>query len=257
MTYSVCATPVFAFAPARRSSGLSASVGRKKESSFSEEKEAKRLYPQARPARTRRDPREFLLVLCHGIGGDARQVEPLAGALNSAAPHAVAFLPDAPQRLRRFLLPLHGRQWFPLSKPRESQFLPCQTAAHALNARVDKELAARGLSPSQLVLGGFSQGAMVALMAGLMRPVAPRGIIAIAGALMAAEGKFAPISRPPVLLVHGDEDTIVPCARSEEAERRLRGAGLYVHLAILPGRDHAILAHAAPVAADFLAEVCA
>ncbi len=135
--------------------------------------------------------------------------------------------------------------------------MPCQMAARALNLLVDSELARRGFAPSQLVMAGFSQGAMVALMAGLMRPVAPRGIIAIAGALMAAEGHFAPACRPPVLLVHGDEDVVVPVARSEDAERRLRGAGLYVHLAILPGRNHAIMPDAAPVAADFLAEVCA
>jgi phospholipase/carboxylesterase len=217
--------------------------------------DASGVSPAAAATRALPGQRDFLLVLCHGIGGDARQLAPLAAVLNRAAPHAVPFLPEAPYRRRRWLVPQEGRQWFALTKPRERQFAPCRMAARALNARVDAELARRGFSPSQLVLAGFSQGAMVALLAGLNRPVAPRGIIAMAGALMAAEGHFVPACRPPVLLVHGDEDPVVPCARSEDAERRLRGAGLYVHLAILPGRDHLITAHAAPVAADFLAEI--
>ena len=203
-------------------------------------------------------PPAFLLVFCHGYGGNSDQLGGLAASARTAFPQAAAFLPDAPRpcpfSLRGLLSGTNRRQWFPLTHPLPQRSLEAEAAAAGLNRQVDTELARHGLPEDAVWLVGFSQGAMVALLAGLQRPVAPRGIIGLAGALLMPEGDFAPRCRPPVLLVHGVDDSIVPAAGSEEAARRLRAAYIDVRLTMLPGLDHVILNEAAPYVSAFIAE---
>jgi phospholipase/carboxylesterase len=181
---------------------------------------------------------------------------PLAEAL--AFPQAASFLPDAPSScpfsLHDVLHASRGRQWFPLERPLPASSPEAEAAAAALNREVDAELERLGLAEDAVFFVGFSQGAMVSLLAGLSRPVAPRGIVAIAGALLAPEGPFVPACRPPVLLVHGAADSVVPAGRSEDAARRLRAAGIEARLMLLPGLDHVILDEATPYASAFIAE---
>jgi phospholipase/carboxylesterase len=199
----------------------------------------------------------FLLVLCHGLGADGRQLASLGAQLRETCPEAALFLADAP-KLRRgaFWLP-QGRKWFDNNRPRDLQVAEAARSAAWLNARVDAELIRRNLPAGAVLFCGFSQGAMVCLLAGLQRTVAPLGIVAMAGSLMVRPGEFLPRSRPPVLLVHGAADVIVPPRRSEEAASRLRDAGVPVELEILPGLGHIIVADAAPAAAAFIAGICA
>jgi phospholipase/carboxylesterase len=167
-------------------------------------------------------------------------------------------MPDAPTpcpfSLRGMLGDSRGRQWFPLNHPLPSRSPEAEDAAAALNGVVDAELARFGLPLDAVWFVGFSQGAMVSLLAGLSRSVAPRGIVGIAGALLVPEGAFAPLCQPPVLLVHGVEDSVVPVERSEEAARRLRVSGIDVRLTLLPGLDHVIVNEAAPYVSAFIAE---
>ena len=198
-------------------------------------------------------PPTFLVVLCHGYGGDASQLAPLAQAL----PYE-SFLPDAPNlcpfNLRGLFAPSRGRQWFPLERPLPATSPEAEDAAFGLNTRVDAELSRRGLPEDAVWFVGFSQGAMVSLLAGLSRPVAPRGIIAIAGALLAPAGAWAPANRPPVLLLHGAQDSVVPAKRSQEAALRLQNAGIDVRLMLLPGLDHVIVNESAAHVSAFIAE---
>jgi phospholipase/carboxylesterase len=199
----------------------------------------------------------FLLVLCHGLGGSARQLAPLSAQWRDAFPNAVFFAVDAPTiRRGRFWLP-QGRQWFGIGQDRTRQMAEAARSAAWLNQRVDAELARQKLPAQSVLFCGFSQGAMICLLAGLRRRVAPRGIVAMAGSLLAPPGQFVARSQPPVLLVHGAADNIVLATRSEEAAARLSAAGVPVTLKILPGLGHLILADAAPIAASFIAEVCA
>jgi len=178
---------------------------------------------------------------------------PLAAAWRSQFPGACVMVPDAPHVYRGRFWRAQGRKWFSLDQPRDRQMAAAAEAAQGLNDRVDAELKRRGLKPGAVVYCGFSQGAMVALLAGLMRDVAPLGIVAIAGSLLAPEGGLVARGRPPVLLVHGAEDRVVPASRSEEAAVRLRAAGMRVQLEILPLLEHLIVPDAAPYAADFIA----
>jgi len=204
-----------------------------------------------------------LIVLCHGVRADGSQLTKLRDAWRGIAPGAAFMFPDAPEpcpvslSARLFGRATAKRQWFSLALPKADQIGAAKLAASALNIRVDAELTRLGLKAHAVLFCGFSQGAMVALLAGTMRHTAPRGIVAIAGALLAAEDGFAPSCRPPVLLIHGTADATVPSLRSEIAASRLRDAGLQVDLVLLPGQDHLIVAQSAPIAADFVAGAAA
>lgn len=207
-------------------------------------------------ASSRSDASPFLVVLCHGFGANGSQLAGLAAGGAKLFPQARFLLPDAPQAcpptLRSLLPGPARRQWFPLTNAATAgPVAPAWEAAAGLSAQVDAELARLGLPMDAVWFVGFSQGAMVALLAGLARKVAPRGIIGIAGALL-ADAAFAPACKPPVSLVHGSADSVVPAARSESAARVLRDAGVAVRLEILPGLDHVIVAEAAPFAAAFM-----
>ena len=203
-------------------------------------------------------PPVFLIVFCHGYGGDSSQLASLAETVAAAFPSASSLLPDAPSpfpfSVRGMLSGSRGRQWFPLNHPLPSRSPEAEEAAAGLNREVDAELARLGLPSDAVWFVGFSQGAMVSLLAGLSRPVAPLGIVGIAGALLAPEGAFTPLCRPPVLLVHGADDSVVPVGRSEDAARRLMESGIEVRLVVLPGLDHVIVDEAAPYVSAFIGE---
>ena len=114
-------------------------------------------------------------------------------------------------------------------------------------------LAKRRLDASHLALVGFSQGAMMALHVGLRREKQIGGIVAFSGALREAEILRAEIrSRPPVLLVHGDADDVVPFAAMAEAKATLEALTVPVKSMARPGLGHSIDDAGVIAAGDFL-----
>lgn len=185
------------------------------------------------------NPATSLVVLCHGVGADGSDLIGLAPHLATALPHAVFAAPDAPDR---YTLAPAGRQWFDLSD-RTPALLEAGAARARplLDAFIDAELVRLGLPPDAYALAGFSQGAMMALYAGLRRATAPRAILAFSGALLAPErlaGQRA--NAAPVLLVHGEADGVVPASRSRDAEAALRADGVAVESLFVPGLGHGI-----------------
>ncbi len=180
-----------------------------------------------------------LVVLLHGVGADGADLIGLAPAWAEGLPHAAFIAPDAPEPCD---MAPHGRQWFSLQDRRPASLAAeLRRAAPALDGFLDAELARLGLGPEALALAGFSQGAMMALFTGLRRPQAPAAILAYSGALAAPETLAAEIrGRPPVLVVHGEADDIVPAAAGRAAEQALRAAGVPVEALYRPGLGHGI-----------------
>ena len=123
-----------------------------------------------------------------------------------------------------------GREWFPLTfRDPGERWVGVQAAAPVLNAFLDAELARRQLPPSALALVGFSQGTMMALHVGLRRAVPPAAIVGYSGMLVVPEDvdpdNFAAEikAKPPVLLIHGDQDPLIPVAGAVPGRT---GAGL-------------------------------
>lgn len=180
-----------------------------------------------------------LVVLLHGLGADGRDLIDLATHWAPALPNAAFVAPDAPEACD---MGPYGRQWFSLQDRRPALMAAgAQAARGALDGFLDAELARLGLPGTALALAGFSQGCMMALHAGLRRTVPPAAILGYSGALLAPEALAAEITaRPPVLLVHGEADDIVPVAASRAAEATLRQAGVPVEALYCPGLAHGI-----------------
>jgi len=180
-----------------------------------------------------------LVVLCHGLGADGHDLIDLAPTWARALPDAAFVAPDAPDPCD---LGPTGRQWWSVAD-RSPPVVEAgvRRAATFLNPFLDAELARLALPTDAYALMGFSQGAMTALFTGLRRVAAPRAILAFSGALIAPESLAAELThRPPVLLVHGEADDVVPVDRSRAAEAALRAAGVPVEATYVPRLGHGI-----------------
>lgn len=180
-----------------------------------------------------------LVVLCHGVGADSHDLIDLAPAWCHALPDAVFVAPDAPEPYDD--VPA-GRQWFSLRDLTPAALdAGARRAAPRLLAYVDAELAWAGLPSDAVALAGFSQGAMMVLHAGLRRPVPPRGILAYSGALLDTPELAAEcVGHPPVLLMHGEQDEVVPFAHGPAAKAALTRLGIPVQTLWCPALGHSI-----------------
>jgi phospholipase/carboxylesterase len=184
-------------------------------------------------------PPAQLVVLCHGVGADGHDLIDLGPLWSHALPDAVFVAPHAPAP--HDAAP-HGRQWFSVADRTPSVMeAGLRASVPALNRFVDAELARLGLPADAYALMGFSQGAMMALFTGLRRDPPPRAILAFSGALLAPDRLAAELrGRPPVLLVHGEADDVVPAALSRAAEAALRAARVPVEALYIPKLGHAL-----------------
>jgi phospholipase/carboxylesterase len=172
-----------------------------------------RLDPKGGPARQ-------LVVFLHGYGANGDDLIALGHQWRALMPEAAFVAPHAPERCPAAPM---GRQWFALSNaapddPRgeADRWRGAGAARPGIDAFLDAELARLGLDDSRLALVGFSQGAMMALHVGLRRPRAPAAIASYSGLLVGpqrlgeADARGARGERPPILLVHGDQDPLIP-----------------------------------------------
>lgn len=183
---------------------------------------------------------DALVVLVHGFGADGHDLIDLAAMWAEAVPGALFVAPHAPEPCEG--IPF-GRQWFPLWDRSQAQLAAgVEGAAAALGGFVAAEAARLALPAGRVALMGFSQGAMTVLEAGLRGAVAePACVLAYSGGLIGAETLAARLAaRPPVLLVHGEEDEVVPPAATRAAEVALAAAGVPVRALYRPGLGHGL-----------------
>ncbi|GHB27978.1 phospholipase [Pseudovibrio japonicus] len=210
------------------------------------ELECIRLEPSHAPVRK-------LVVLLHGYGGDAGDMEPTARVLRDALPETAIVCVNGPEPCAHWV---EGRQWFAASEfDARDVWLGVQAAAPLLNRVLDAELEHYGLLERDMVLGGFSQGAMVALHVGPRRVSEAAGLLSFSGVLGGPEHLLDQMMvRPPVMLLHGSEDDVVPVANLGAAEDTLARAGFTVETHRLVGLDHSINGEAQTLALKFLKE---
>ncbi|HEY8610807.1 MAG TPA: phospholipase [Roseomonas sp.] len=180
-----------------------------------------------------------IVFLLHGVGADGNDLIDLAPRWSQAVPDALFISPHAPTPYQGAPF---GRQWFDLSERTPAHLeAGVRAVAPVLDAAITRECAAAGLPETHVMLMGFSQGAMTALFCGLRRAVQPAAILAYSGLLVAPESLGAELrGRPPVLLVHGEADQVVPVMGSRMAERELRDAGVPVEAVYSPRLAHGI-----------------
>jgi phospholipase/carboxylesterase len=198
-----------------------------------------------------------LVVFLHGYGADGNDLIEIGRAWQPLLPQAAFVSPHAPEPCGQAPV---GRQWFALTfRDPNERWTGVNKAAPVLDRFLDAELARHKLPPSALALVGFSQGTMMALHVGLRRPVAPAAIVGYSGLLvLPPEGDTqafaAPIkSRPPVLLVHGDSDDLIPAAALFQAAQGLAALGVPAEWHLSAGIGHGIDAEGLRHGGEFLA----
>ena len=195
-----------------------------------------------------------LVVLLHGYGADGNDLIGLAPLLGQLMPDVVFHAPNAPQPCEGNPF---GYQWFGISRLDPAIALAgVQAAAPVLDAFLDETMAAHGLDEAKTVLVGFSQGTMMALHVGLRRKKQLAGIVGFSGMLAGAELLQSQMqNKPPVLLVHGDSDEMLPHGLTQRAAEALTAAGLAVGVHIAKGVGHSIDETGLQLAARFLLNV--
>jgi phospholipase/carboxylesterase len=204
--------------------------------------------PRLPPAR---GPATHLVVLCHGYGADGNDLIGLAPLWQRLLPTAAFVAPNAPERCAGAP---SGYQWFPISRLEpEAMRTGVESAASRLNAFVDAELARHELPPDRLALVGFSQGTMLSLHVGLRRPAKPAAIVGYSGLLTDPEGlQQHARDAPPVLLIHGDADQMIPAQFLFTSAAALGRAGAAVQWHLSPHVGHSIDEHGLALGGTFL-----
>lgn len=197
-----------------------------------------------------------LVIFCHGYGADGNDLIDLGRHWQRQLPTTAFASPHAPERCA--MSPM-GYQWFGITRMQPDEMLRgVERAAPVLNAFIDAELARLGVDASRLALVGFSQGTMMSLHVGLRRPVAPAAIVGFSGALPGAEKLPSEIVvRPPVLLIHGDADEMIPVQALHAAANGLGAAGVAVRWHVSRGIGHGIAPDGLDLAGRFLADAFA
>lgn len=197
-----------------------------------------------------------VIVFLHGYGADGADLLGLAEPLGHYLPDTAFYAPNAPEPCRNNPF---GFQWFPipwLDGSTEAQArASMEKSVEDVNVFLDGVLAREGLGADRMVVVGFSQGTMMALHILPRRDRAVAGIVGFSGRLLAPELLAEVKVRPPVLLVHGDQDQMVPFADMGLAERALSGAGFTVGTHAMRGTGHGISPDGLGAALAFVRDV--
>ena len=199
------------------------------------------------------------VVFLHGYGANGADLLGLADPLAEHLPYTLFVAPDAPEACPGAPW---GFQWFPIpwidGSSEEESMAGMNRAIEDLNAFLDALMVDEDLLPEQVVLFGFSQGTMMSLHVAPRREDAVAGVVAFSGRLLSPELLADDVKcRPPVLLVHGDQDDVVPIQSLPEAAEALQAAGwkeVFAH--VMKGTAHGIAPDGLSVALAFMRDKC-
>ena len=206
------------------------------------------------PRREPSGPITALVVLVHGYGANGADLIDLAEVLSPALPGTVFVAPDAPEPLPE--VGVGARQWFALTfRDPGELWHGASLAGPALDRFLDAELARYRLPPSRMALVGFSQGTIMALHVGLRRAATPAAIVGFSGLIAGAEHLSGVIgSPPPVQLIHGEQDEVIPIEALHMTRETLAQAQVPVEWHVRSGVGHGIDPIGLKLAGHFLAQ---
>lgn len=197
-------------------------------------------------------PKQIVLLL-HGFGSSGTDMISLAPHWQDALPDTLFLAPHAPQRCGAMT---SGYQWWGLSGLAPSALTAgAASAAPAIDAFIDRKLDQYKLTEADLALVGFSQGTMMALHIGLRRPGAVAAIVGYSGMLTGtADLANTDFAKPPVLLIHGTADPVVPISALHGAESGLKRLGVPVTTHVSDGVAHSVDPVGLRMGRDFVAQ---
>ncbi|MBP8931687.1 MAG: dienelactone hydrolase family protein [Paracoccus sp.] len=198
---------------------------------------------------------DTVVVFLHGYGADGADLLGLADPLAPHLPRTAFYAPNAPERCVNNPM---GYQWFPIpwmdGSSEEQAKASAAQSFQDINAFLNKVLVDEGIPADRLALVGFSQGTMMALSVAPQRVPEIAGVVGFSGRLIDPEPAVDAKTRPPILLIHGDEDPVVPFDSMGIAGEALQNAGFTVYGHVMKGTGHGISPDGLSVALAFLKE---
>lgn len=182
-------------------------------------------------------PATALVVFLHGYGADGNDLIDIGRSWQPYLPGVAFVSPHAPEPCGQSPM---GRQWFALTfRDDGERWRGVVHARPALDAFLDAERDRLAITDDRIVLVGFSQGTMMALHVGPRRP-GLAAIVGYSGLLAGPEHLGEARIAPPVTLVHGDQDQVIPAKATIAAASALGAAGIPAEFHISPGLGHGI-----------------
>jgi phospholipase/carboxylesterase len=191
------------------------------------------------------------IILCHGYGGDGKDISSLAINWRRFLPDAIFLCPNAPEICT---VNPQGYQWFDLTSEEEEVILEKSLMAEEkLNTFLDQVFDNFQLEPTNLALVGFSQGCMVSIQVGLKKKEQINCIIGYSGKVINQKHLSNNInSKPKIFLMHGENDTIVPPTHLLEAKEYLNKCGLKIKTKLFKNCEHKIPVEGSSLGLGFL-----
>ena len=191
------------------------------------------------------------VILCHGYGGDGKDISLLASYWRTYLPETLFICPDAPEPCA---VSPSGYQWFDLMDQTKEQILIKSLIAEIkLNKLIDEVMLKNDLPGKQIAIGGFSQGCMISLQTGIKRKNKINSIVGYSGKILDTyhlENNI--ISRPNIILMHGDKDEIVPLNFLLEAKEFFNKNNYEIETKILKNCEHRIPTEGSSLGLNFL-----
>ena len=191
------------------------------------------------------------VILCHGYGGDGKDISLLASYWRTYLPDTLFVCPDAPERCA---VNASGFQWYDLMDQTKDQVLVKSLVSEIkLNTLIDEVLKNNDLTNEKIAIGGFSQGCMISLQTGIKRKDKINSIIGYSGKIVDVDHLQNNInSRPNIILMHGDKDQIVSVNFLLEAKDFFTKNNYKIKTKILKNCEHRIPTEGASLGLEFL-----
>ena len=179
------------------------------------------------------------VILCHGYGGDGKDISILAGYWRSYLPDTIFICPDAPEKCDASP---SGIQWFDLIDETPEQILSKSLVAEIkLNKLIDEVREKNNLFANQIAIVGFSQGCMISIQTGIKRKDKINSIIGYSGKIIDVKHIENNIrSKPDIILMHGERDEVVPVSFLLEAIELFNRMNYKIQTKIFKNCEHRI-----------------
>jgi phospholipase/carboxylesterase len=196
-------------------------------------------------------PKNLVLIL-HGYGADGANLIDLTNFFAKEIQNPVFIIPDAP--FQHEYMPEMGRQWFSLKNRDENILLQgAESARKILFNFIQEKLYEYNLTWKDLIFIGFSQGTMMAMYTALKLEEECKAVIGFSGTVVSAEETIASCkSKPPVCMIHGTDDNIVPCTLGKFTVKILKQNGFNAEFHEIPNLTHSIEMHGIEIAKKFI-----
>ena len=191
------------------------------------------------------------VILCHGYGGDGKDISILAGYWRTFLPETIFICPDAPEKCAASP---SGFQWFDLLDQSEEQILSKSLIAeNKLNQLIDEVKQKNDLNSDQIIIGGFSQGCMLTLQTGIKRKDKINSVIGYSGKIINTDHLSKNInSKPNILLMHGDIDQVVTIDAFLEAKDFFKKNKYEIETKIFENCEHRIPTEGSSLGLQFI-----